>query len=258
MSDERIADLVGKLGNFRARGPAMQQLVAAGAEAVGPLLDALESGSTEGARWAIIRCLGQLRARQAAPRLAPLLDDSRYRSVAHDALIAIAGKDVGPTSAAWLRWAGEGGGDHDPRMHATESSDQRLMELAVAGSGAALRSAVGGRQVVEVPLSGGQRQEVTVNLGAKDPEGSAIVIVHADCGAAAPEHHEYALRRNLRMPYGALAVRDAGGGPRFVMFNTLLRDALSPLELKKSILTVAERAASVRADLESGRPVAGD
>jgi hypothetical protein len=52
------------------------------------------------------------------------------------------------------------------------------------------------------------------------------------------------------MPYGAVALRDREGEPRFVMFNSILRHGLSPVELRKSILAVGELADRFRRQLE--------
>ena len=168
--------------------------------------------------------------------------------MAHDALVKIAGQDLGPMAEEWLRWAerhgaaGRGGGV----AAEAELDDDRLIELALEGSAVGLRREAEGRYAVDFTFEGGRRQGVAVRFGSTDHEGAAVVIVYANCGEASPEHYEKALRLNLRMPYGAIALRDTGGVPCFVMFNTILRQGLSPIELHKSIFTVAERAA--RAD----------
>lgn len=259
MADEQeIQGLVAGLRDFRSRSRAIQGLVALGADAVAPLTEALHSESSEGARWAILRCLGELRAEQSVGHIAPLLDDRRFRDAAHNALVRIVGEDLGPAAQAWLTWAQQersGGGAAtvlDPEMHMTGLPDDRLMQVALKGCNVFWSAEAPGRYGLRSPLEDGESQEVTANLALKDHEGSPIVIVYADCGPASAEHFEYALRRNLRMPYGALAVRDSPSGPQFVMFNTLLREDLSPLELRKSVLAVAERAARVRREIESG------
>jgi hypothetical protein len=200
--------------------------------------------------------LGELRAEEAVGHIAPLLEDRRYKSAAHEALISIVGEDLGPAPYSWLRWKQQGGATgksriFDPEMHMRGLPDERLMELALRRFNAQWTRRGEGVYKVEVPLGGGEEtHELTVHLNQKDHEGSQIVIVYADCGPAEEQHYEYALHRNLRMPYGALAVRKSSSGARFVMFNTLLREDMSPLELSKSAMAVAERAASVRRDLE--------
>jgi len=231
--------------------------VAAGGGAVKPLLLALDEESQEGARWSILRCLADLKAKEAVGHVAPLLEDNRFRSAAHDALVKITGEDLGPAVQPWLKWAREGGGGGagvgaKAEMHMTGLPDARLMELAVEDCDASYRQEAEGKYAVDVKLREGGSQEVSVNLALKDHEGEQIVIAFTNCGPSSPEHYEYALRRNLRMPYGALAIRGGRGGNQFVMFNTLLREDMSPLELRKSILAVAERAAMVRRDIEAG------
>ena len=252
-----IEQLILKLSDFRARSGAIRQLVQAGDAAVAPLINALQTAESEGARWAALECLGELRARQAVGQIAPLLEDSRYRSAAHDALVKIAGEDLGPVAQAWLRWSREGGAAGqgallDPELHMTGLPDERLMQLALKGTGAAFRKDAEGRYTVQVPLSGSAGQELTVHLAQKDQEGSPIAIVYADCGEARKEYYESALKRNLKMPYGTLALRESRGGTRFVMFNAILREDMSAMELRKSILAIADRAVQVRRDLESG------
>lgn len=256
MNTDEVETLVAQLRDFRSRSGAIRALVAGGDAAVGPLVGALGAETQEGARWAILRCLGELRAQAAVSHIAPLLDEPVHRAAAHQALVRIAGEDLGPMPEPWIKWAraaapGAPAERLDPAMHMIGLEDDRLVALALKDSGASWRTGRGGSLIVEVPLSKeGRVQEVMVDLRHKDHEGSSIVVVYADCGPAASEHYEYALRRNLKMPYGALAVRDREGAPCFVMFNTLLRDALSPLELKKSIFTVGERAAQIRRDME--------
>jgi len=258
MAQKDVEQLIQQLGDFRLRSRAMRALVAMGDEAVEPLALALGSVSQEGARWAILRSLGELRATDAVPYIAPLLDAPHARDVAHDALVRIVGEDLGTAPEVWLKWASERSGATsstlEPEVHVTGLSDERLMEVALKGCQAVYRQEAQGRFTIELPVEpSGARQEVSVNLSARDHEGSPICIVYANCGPASPDHYEYALRRNLRMPYGALAVHDAGGRPEFVMFNTLLREDMSPLELRKSIIAVAERAARVRQELGSAR-----
>ena len=260
MSEPDFEQLVAGLRDFRARSESIRDLVAAGEAAIQPLTHALHSERQEGAQWAILRCLGALRARDAVTHIVPLLEDRRSRTAAHEALIRIVGQDLGPTGEPYLRWLQGAGGVAEDKPGATVllrrmtgHTDDRLMFLALRGAGAEYESPGGGRYVVEVPVGKGRKQTTSVSLSAKDHEGSPIAVVYADCGPADPEHYEDALKRNFKMPYGAMALRDTSKGPYFVMFNTLLRESLSPLELNKSIFTIAERASRVMRDLEEGR-----
>ena len=65
MSEPDFEQLVAGLRDFRARSESISDLVAAGEAAIQPLIHALHSERQEGAQWAILRCLGALRARDA-------------------------------------------------------------------------------------------------------------------------------------------------------------------------------------------------
>ncbi len=251
MSAQHAEELIGQLRDFRLRSGAVARLVAMGDDAVAPLLEALDGEGNEGARWAILNCLGQLRATQAVPALAAHLEKDAFHTVAHDALTHIVGRDLGPLPAPWLKWesargaASPGGATEAPE----ELGDAELAAQAVEGSGATLDEEAPGRYVVEVPVAGGRSRKVWVIFGQSDHEGAPIVLVFANCGPARAECYEAALRLNLKMPYGAVALRDAGGAPQFVMFNTILRAALTPEELHKSIFAIGERSDRVERHL---------
>jgi len=256
MAQDEVAQLIERLRDFRQRSQAMRRLISMGREAALPLAEALASETQEGARWAMLRCLGEMRAVEAVPHIAALLADAGARAAAREALVRIVGSDLGESAEPWVKWARQHGAASagpaaaEPELHMTGMPDQRLLELALRGCEASWHEESPGRYCVEVALEGGApSQRVHVNLAARDHEGAPIAIVHADCGPACAEHYEKALRWNLRMPYGALAVHESGGRARFVMFNTLLREDMSPLELRKSILVVARRAARVRREL---------
>lgn len=256
MSEDRTQALIRELRDFRTRSAASKELIAMGRAAVRPLLDALKQEGLEGARWAAIHCLGELGAAPAVPAIAPYLGQSDYQSVAHEALVKIAGCDLGPLPGEWIHWAeqqaletGEAAKAGLAPEGAGPSGDARLMELALAEGCATYHEREPNRYAVSLPLAGGATQEVLVIFGAADHEGSPIVIICSDCGDAHHEHYETVLRPNLRMPYGAIALRDVGGKPYFVVFNTILRQALTPIELRKSIFTVGEGAHRVEREL---------
>jgi len=253
----RVDALIADLRDFRMRSEAADELVAMGGEVVSRLLEALDKETNDGARWAILNCLGEIGAHDAVPAIAKHLSQDNYQSVAHDALVRITGLDLGPLEADWLRWlkrtsvgVGEEPAEADEgAVNAGEIDDKRLVELSLQNTGASWDEEAPGRYAVGVPLAGRSSQAVSVVFGGKDHEGSRIVVIYSLCGEAKPDRYEAALRRNLRMPYGAVALKDIDGKPHFVMFNTILRRDLSPVELRKSILTVGERSHQVEKEL---------
>lgn len=251
MAEERVEDLVQELRNFRTRSAAGRRLAAMGKEAVGPLLKALDGETQEGAKWAILNCLGEIGAEEALPAIAPYLDRDDFRTVAHEALVKITGRDLGQVPDGWLRWVGE---ERETEKEASAAppgalSDDELLHQGTEAAGATVEKEADDRYAVSLPVGEGRRREVTVVFGATDHEGSPIVIIYANCAEADAIHYEKVLRDNLRMPYGAVALRDIGGEPHFVMFNTILREGLSPTELRKSIMAIGERADRVQREL---------
>jgi hypothetical protein len=257
MNETSVETLISQLRSFRTRSAAADALVAMGRGAVPPLLDALEQEGNEDSTWALLNCLGQIGAIEAVPALARYLEESDYQTVAHDALVKITGRDFGGVATDWVRWMEQKGAAAGQAAVKTgtvqradgDLTDERLLELALQGSGAGWRAEAENRYAVDVPLPGGGKQRVDVVFGGRDHEGSEIVVVYSLSGEARPDQYEAALRHNLRMPYGALALRESGGKKHFVMFNTILRKDLSPVELRKSVLTVGERSNRVAREL---------
>ena len=251
MSEKRVEQLIKQLHDFRRRAEACRELTGMGEEAIGPLLEALGNEAQQGARWAILNCLGDLRARDAVPAVAPYLEVPDCQTVAHDTLVKISGRDLGLMPEAWLKGAGK---EKQPLPQAeVELSDLELMEGALQGTDAEWKKHGENGYVVRLPVGAGESRPVYARFGGEDHEGAPIVIVYANCGEAEPDHYETALRKNLNMPYGAIAIRDIRGIPHFVTFNTILRQALSPTELRKTILTVGEQAERVQRDLGAKR-----
>ncbi len=246
MDSDSVHALITRLRSFRTRSAAADELVAAGEDAVEPLLQALDS-EEDAARWTMINCLGQIGDRRAVPALAAYLEDNEYQTVAHDALVGIARRDLGFIERDWLAWHRSEDADAvlDEAAPQEELPDDELLDRALAGLSADVDRQSGGHSVVRLEVAGGRRQQVSVVFGGRDHEGSEIVVIYSLCGEAHPDRYEVALRENVRMPYGAVGLREVDGLPYFVMFNTILRRALSPLELRKSVTAIAERSVRV-------------
>ncbi len=248
-SDVRV--LIDGLEDFRTRSDCIRELTRAGEAAVEPLVDAMDTAFSEGARWAIIRCLGAIGDRRAIPALAALLQERNMAREAREALTAITGRDLGPAPGPWLKETPARVGGEDAEMRKTGLDETRLLELIFDRADTSYEKIGEGRYSAEIPVEGAAKQSIRIRFGEKDHEGEPIVIVYSRCGRAAPRHYEQALRRNLKMPYGALAVSGAGDSAQFVMFNTLLRQDMSAVELRKSLFTVAERSGRMRQELSA-------
>ncbi len=247
MAEQDIEGLIARLRDFRTRSTAADELAARGAEAVEPVLKALDQEGNQGARWVMLSVLGRTGSAKAVPAIARHLEDGDYQTVAREALRNITGRDLGPLPRPWLRWAEERGQGTVADAH--HLPDDTLIELALEDADCELKREAEGRYVANVAPGRDVARKVWTVFGSTDHEGAPVVIVFANCGRADPKNYEEALRMNLKMPYGAIALRDIGGEAQFVVFNTILRAGLSPVELRKSILTVAERSERIRRQL---------
>ncbi|GIW71338.1 MAG: hypothetical protein KatS3mg102_0880 [Planctomycetota bacterium] len=107
---------------------------------------------------------------------------------------------------------------------------------------------------VEVRI-GARRQRVQVIYENADAEGDRVILVQTPCGPAGPENYRWALRLNLRLAYGRIAVRRLGARDHFVFVQTLLERHTQPAELRKAVKEAAERGDWIERQLTGGRDV---
>lgn len=239
-----VADLMRQLRDFRTRARAQDRLIDLGASAVEPLIQALTDRS-EAVRWSAVRCLGEIGDLRAAPPLVRLLSDESIKGAAAEALQSLTGEKLGPDSGAWEAWLhGQTTGRAKEETPGSAERDRQFLAEALKGLDATVSTAKDGYAAV-IGLENGRSQKVRIVLGKTDTDGCPIIICYSECGPARPEVFEWALRKNLTMPYGALGIRDSQSGPVLVMFNTHLKESTSTKELRKSVLAIARRADSV-------------
>lgn len=247
MTDDRTQRLIERLKGYRTRKAAADALIAAGADVVPALVDALGHDELADAHWTVVNCLGEIGEQSAVPAVAQLLEEPDFQTVSHDALVKMTGRDLGPMTRDWMNWFQQEGASGPSKLSiGTQAQvaipNDELVARAVEGADGEWREEAQDKFAVDLPVDGGGNRRVSVVFGGTDSEGSEIVVVYTICGEAKPEHYEIVLRNNLRMPYGAMALRDINGVPNFVMFNAILRHGLTAVELRKSITTVGNRA----------------
>jgi len=259
---ERARQLVDQLRGFRSRKDAMNELLMLGEAALPELIRAL-GHPMENVRWAVQQVLVRLGGDAVVQTLIEILDDPTRRNEAADVLRQITGQSITADRQAWAAWHQQGkvprpaaepvaAPPEDTAEAPTTAvepaatppqpeplSDDEIVQAAIRDTETAVRQHSGG-YVLTVPLEGRRRQRVTVSFSARDFEGEPLVVVYTECGPADPKNHEWALRQNVRMSFGAIALRDRGGVPTFVMVNTHPRATLDVDELRKSILILAE------------------
>jgi len=275
---EKAKQLLAQLHDFRTRKSAMDALRMLGDEAAADLVDAL-AHPMDNVRWCARTLLAELASDAIIERLIEVLDDPKRQERALEALRQISGESIGVDRHAWAEWSrshgrpapapaepareapreAEPGAAPEPAPEAAPEapttveplSDDALVEAAIADTGSQVEKRAGGF-IITVPIEAGRHQRVSISFAGKDFEGEPLVVVYTECGPAKPKNFEWALRQNLRMSFGAIAVRDRDDQPTFVMVNTHPRAAASPEELRKSILVLARKGDALEKALTKG------
>ena len=93
---------------------------------------------------------------------------------------------------------------------------------------------------VNIPLPDNRKQKVFVTTGRRDSDGEEIFQIFTICVKADPSLYEFALRMNMEIDYGALAIHEFYGEDYLVMVDTQLVKSAQPIEIEKSIVALAE------------------
>ena len=233
--DPLLAALADK-DRYVARAAAQALGESGDVRAVLPLTGLLTDSDTEVRRDAA-SALGQIGDPSATSALTAALDDSSY-SVKNEAKRALTKVKAHKPKVK--------GAPYKPGK--TLVDVQGLMREALAGTDIK-RAKKGLRYSLTVPLPGGRSQKVAVTFDGKDIDGSSLITIHSLCGPADPEMYRHALKMNAKLPYGAISVAKAMGKEHFVLMNTQLARTAQPLEVRKSVLAVAQKADEIEQQL---------
>jgi hypothetical protein len=91
---------------------------------------------------------------------------------------------------------------------------------------------------VEVALKDGRQQLVYIKP-YQEENRPPMIRVHTYCGKAAPGAFRWALKSNMRLAYGAVAMCEEDGEDRFVLIHNLLANEASPAEVNASVKELA-------------------
>jgi len=232
-----VEELISELRNFRTRSSAKDALVEKKDEAVEPLISVIRDNNV-GVRWAAVSILGELGAKKATADRVEALKDPDVRSAAADALRRITGEDHGQEYGAWKQAVAAGGAPGTGECPGG-ATDADLVREAVYGSDVSAEEK-GAVFVLRVPM-GDRHQDVTLNFRAKDADGVQLLVAYTRCGPANQKYHEWALRQNVKMSAGAIAIADIEGKPNFVVVDVLIRAEATPSLLLESVRRVAHK-----------------
>ena len=226
-----------QLRNFRTRSAAIREAEAAGPEAFDAAA-ALLNDANEAVRWSAMQILVKLGDKRAVGPLVGMLERGTSAMEAANALRRLTGQDYGEDAAEWKRWA-DFESEPDVVGERLKLSDEALLNAAIDGLTAKVGARQGDRFGVHVSLPNGREQWVYVDFSGKDPDGSEIVRMYTLCGKAMPERFEWALKQNMRLPYGAIGLGRHDGERHFVMLNALPRATADAEEIAKSVMALA-------------------
>jgi len=232
---EEIRTLVAELADFARRGRAKTRLVMMGKQAVGPLVEALGS-PVEGVAWSAAKALGEIGAPEAVGALTQALANPGLKEVAADALRRITGTEPGGAAGA--------GGESVSFKRLSDGELAKALSSVTVSLGKS-----GAGYACNVRLPNGRHQKVDMVLGLKDSDGSALVALYTECGPASADKYEWALKTNLKIPFGSFAMRDTSEGPKFVMVDAYLRETASVEQLRRALESLAKRADSLEETL---------
>jgi hypothetical protein len=152
--------------------------------------------------------------------------------------------------------AHKGDGDVDVRS-AVQKALERLGVLPIAGAQSPRRTytlkelvcacekpgersaqSQGDGYVIEVKLKSDRRQLVYV-MPEERKEGLKLIRVHTDCGKPSQETLAWALRANMQLAQGFLAICGEEEGQRLVLTNTYLSEEATPTALKVAVKEIA-------------------
>ncbi len=93
---------------------------------------------------------------------------------------------------------------------------------------------------VLVTLNQGRTQRIYIHEAHSEAWPARTVRVFSICAPAVTGYYERALQLNAQIPHGSLAIEEVGGIPHFVMLNNYLRSRCDPLEIRHSIMDIAQ------------------
>jgi len=146
-------------------------------------------------------------------------------------------KDVQAAIQKALRHAAGGLAGIQPEV---EPASYPIKELAEACEKPGQRSVKqeGDGYVVEVQLTKDRHQQVYLMPYARK-DGAKLVRVFTYCGKPREDATSWALRANMKIPKGALALTEEQGEEHFVLVHCLPADKITPREVKIAVKAIA-------------------
>ncbi len=238
MSD--IEECVSGLSDFRTRSETIRRLAVMDPPPIKSLIEALRDPH-EGVRYGAVRALGQVGASEACEALIEAAGEPALCSAAFKALRSITGEEHGADINKWRRALGVAAPDAAPSTIDQETGLEAVVQAAAADDDVDIITTKWG-WLLTVSLPNGRSQKVSVVTTSSDRDGDQLLVMFTQCGPADPARYEWALKQNMKIPYGSLGIREIDGNKVFVMVDTQLGRTAQADEIRKSVSELAQRA----------------
>lgn len=129
--------------------------------------------------------------------------------------------------------------EHSQKQERLKALLGELIQSFIEGTEIACVEIDEGYELV-IPQPGRRRQKVYITTDRRDSDGEDIYQIFTVCTEAAPNLFEFALRANMEMDYGAMAIKDIFGQDFLVIVDTQLVRTAQAAEIEKSALALAE------------------
>jgi hypothetical protein len=234
------------LRNFETRARMIEAAIDEGEGSIETVLPLLHDRS-EAVRWSAIRILTEVGDERAIGPLVGVLERGKNETDTLNALCTISGEDFGTDIKAWRQWLLE-----DPELRATATdgilSDDSLLAAAIEGLPVSV-SGNGPDYALTVSLPEGRSQQVWIDFSKKDGDDQTIVQLCTPCGDSDQVRFEWALKMNMSITYGAVALAELDGRQCFAMVDSYLRATCDPEDLAKSLMSLAEQGDAIEKTL---------
>ncbi len=129
------------------------------------------------------------------------------------------------------------------------TKDPKAMVRQVAEAAGYEVSEQGQSLSIAVPLGALRKQNITVEFGAQDAEGGALITFTSTCGPSRPEIAGKLLQYNARLVHGAFALKNFGAGEMVVIIANELAETADPLEISRLLSAIAWQSDKVEQQL---------
>lgn len=236
------------LRNVSTRAATIDAVAVQGADMIEAVLPLLQDRH-EGVRWSAIKILAEIGDERAIGPLVALLEQHKNMASVASTLRAITGQNLGDTLEEWRHWLLL---DAEARHidGGSTLSDGALITAATRDLPVTVTE-TDGNYTIDVALNEGRAQRIWIDFSRKDLNGRPMVQLCTPCGDADPAQYEDALKLNMSIPYGAIALALLDEKLCFAMVDAYLRETVHPQDIAESIMSLARHGDSVENSLSS-------